>query len=420
MSSPPREPPEDTGTTAREQVELARWRVLEEFPFLAGLVLRMPLVATREVQIAAVDHHGRLYYNPESFTRLPEDRQAGVVLHELLHLAFKHFARARAAGVGPKGHERWNYAADLEINPVVKTTFPLPMGALYPERFGLPENELAEEYYAKLPRMEGPKGGSGEESPDRDEDRDPNVSRPLPRMGTSGSAADGIPKHWELPADDPEHPGLNETLIDTLITEAARDYAENFQSTKGPFSGRAFIEWVEQTLPRARVDWRSRLRRWVQSSLKHSAGADDYTFQRVRRRGPLIMPRMAGKKGRLALVIDTSASMEKEDFEKVLAEVRDILRIAEDAYYFAVDVAVTAEGPVRSLRQIELRGGGFTDMTVGIKAAVDRGYESVIVLTDGGTGWPSAPEKEERVIAVLTQPTYYPEPPRWIETIQIK
>lgn len=238
-------------------------------------------------------------------------------------------------------------------------------------------------------------------------------------MGASGSAADGVPKPWELPEDDPEHPGLNEALIDTLITEAARDYATNFHSDRGPFSGRAFMEWVEQTLPRARVDWRSQLRRWVQSGLKHTAGADDYTFRRTRRRGSLIMPRMAGKKARLALVIDTSASMEKEDFDKVLAEVRSILRVAEDAYYFAVDVTVTAEGPVRSLRQIELRGGGFTDMTVGIQAARERGYGHIIVLTDGGTGWPSAPAKEERVIAVLTQQTYYPRPPEWIETIQV-
>ena len=112
--------------------------------------------------------------------------------------------------------------------------------------------------------------------------------------------------------------------------------------------------------------------------------------------------------------------MEEEDFDKALAEVKSILRVTGDAYYLAFDVTVTAEGPVRTLGQIELRGGGYTDMAAGIRAARERGYEHIIVLTDGGTSWPAAPVNGERVIAVLTQPTYYPNPPRWIETIQVE
>lgn len=407
--------------TTRELVELARWRVLEEFPFLARLVLRMPLVATREVELAAVDRHGRLYYHPEAFAQLPEEHRAGVVLHELLHLALKHFERARAAGVEPEGHERWNRAADLEINPIAVQTFRLPPGALFPHRFGLPENGLAEEYYARLPQVEDPEQGAGEGEPPHDpgDQPDPGESPQLPRMGPSGSAADGVPKPWELPADDPDHPGLSQELVDALVQDAAREYERGHRSGNGPLSRRTFIAWAERTLPRAQVDWRARLRRWVQSGLR-TAGVVDYTFQRTRRREPVILPRLEGRKPRVALVIDTSASMEEEDFDKALAEVKSILRVTGDAYYLAFDVTVTAEGPVRTLGQIELRGGGYTDMAAGIRAARERGYEHIIVLTDGGTSWPAAPVNGERVIAVLTQPTYYPNPPRWIETIQVE
>ena len=400
-------------------VEEARWRVLDALPFFSRIVLRMPRVATRKVPLAAVDRHARLYYHPERFADLGPDEAAGVVLHEVLHLVLKHFARAEAVGVGPESAERWNAAADLEVNPLVRRTFRLPPGVLFPEALGLSEGDLAEGYYAALAKGGAlSQGGSGPAGPSPDEGGLPEEADPSPLADPSGSAADGQARPWELPADDPQHPGLLEPLVDALVEDAAREYQNRYASSYGPFSHQALVAWAERVLAPPQVDWRARLRRWVRDQAGRAAGADDYTFHRVRRRGRLLLPRTEAKEPRLALVIDTSASMGQEDFDRVLAEVRGILRAAGDVRYFAVDTAVTAEGPLRSLQGLELRGGGATDMGAGIRAAVEEGYRSIVVLTDGGTDWPQGPERGERVMAVQTQ-DYYGKPPKWIEAVEL-
>ncbi|ADR37734.1 hypothetical protein Ocepr_2286 (plasmid) [Oceanithermus profundus DSM 14977] len=399
-------------------VEEARWRVLEALPFFSRLVLHMPVVATTKVPVLAVDQHGRLYYNPESFAALEEEERAGVVLHEVLHLALRHFDRAAEAGVGPGDAYHWNLAADLEVNPIAQRTFRLPAGAYLPSQIGLPPEGVAEEYYALLKRPDAPQEADGSAQEEHGTDEGEEGGLPM-GPGSSSSAADGQARPWELAPDDPEHPGLLNPLVDVLIEESAREYQNSFQSGYGPFSHKALVAWAERILAPPQVDWRTRLRRWVQNEVgRSSGGADDYTFQRLRNRGRLLLPRTEARKPRLALVIDTSASMGQEDFDQVLAEVKGILRAADDVHYFAVDAAVTAQGRLRSLRRLELRGGGATDMGAGIRAALEAGYRSIVVLTDGGTGWPRGPERGERVMTVLTQ-GIYGRPPGWIETIAL-
>ena len=69
--------------------------------------------------------------------------------------------------------------------------------------------------------------------------------------------------------------------------------------------------------------------------------------------------------------------------------------------------------------EVELAGGGGTDMRVGIAAALalPASPQIVVVLTDGGTPWPDEPPAA-RIIAGLIGDTP-PDPPGWIEAIRI-
>jgi predicted metal-dependent peptidase len=90
----------------------------------------------------------------------------------------------------------------------------------------------------------------------------------------------------------------------------------------------------------------------------------------------------------------------------------------------AVDTAVHAARRVSRAAQVQLTGGGGTDMGRGIAAAAAlRTRPSVIiVLTDGFTPWPERPPRGIRVIVgLLTQPGGPSpwSPPDWARTVPI-
>ena len=120
----------------------------------------------------------------------------------------------------------------------------------------------------------------------------------------------------------------------------------------------------------------------------------------------------------IAVVIDTSGSMGDEDLARALAEIRAILtRVVpgDGIRVYSVDADVAAESQVFNARQINLVGGGGTDMRVGIEAAAATRSGAIIVVTDGFTRWPETrPPGVPLTIAALTNDWALDEVPAWI------
>ena len=68
--------------------------------------------------------------------------------------------------------------------------------------------------------------------------------------------------------------------------------------------------------------------------------------------------------------------------------------------------------------QIELNGGGGTDMAAMIVTVCDErpSPNAILVVTDGYTGWPPKPVGP-RVVACLTQPRTADSVPKWIDSV---
>ncbi|MGB7733399.1 MAG: VWA-like domain-containing protein, partial [Thermoguttaceae bacterium] len=84
----------------------------------------------------------------------------------------------------------------------------------------------------------------------------------------------------------------------------------------------------------------------------------------------------------------------------------------------AGDTAVACAKNVFRPEQIELGGGGGTDMAAMIVAACEErpSPKAILVVTDGYTGWPSKPVGP-RVVACLTQAGTADSVPKWIDTV---
>ena len=135
------------------------------------------------------------------------------------------------------------------------------------------------------------------------------------------------------------------------------------------------LRWAEQLLEPA-VDWRKALAAELRRAVADTAGAVDYSYRRPSRRasvaGHVVLPALRRPVPDIAVVCDTSGSMSEDLLAAALAEVEGLLRAVGLARQLRVLACDTAVGPVRrvsSARQVELVGGGGTDMGAGIAAA---------------------------------------------------
>lgn len=243
-----------------------------------------------------------------------------------------------------------------------------------------------------------------------------------PQAHDCGSGTDGLAREWDLGEGNiPQGQG------DLLRQRTAADIARHARDQPGSVPG-GLLRWAE--LRRAsRTDWRKELRAEIRHGVAATAGLVDYTYRRPSRRGSssdgVILPSFARPAPELAIVIDTSASMDQRRLGIARAEVDNIIRRLglRRTWTIACDSAVRKVQRAGSARTIELPGGGGTDMGRGIAAAqaLRPPADIVVVLTDGETPWPSEPPKRLRVVVGLLGPLRSGSslPPSWARTVRI-
>ena len=134
------------------------------------------------------------------------------------------------------------------------------------------------------------------------------------------------------------------------------------------------------------------------------------------------MPSLREPVVRVAIIADTSGSM-GSDYGKVLREIETIIKGfgRNDAVpVFSVDAAVHTRQRVRNVAEVQLIGGGGTDMRLGIREAytLRPRPDVAVVLTDGYTPWPDIPPPGMRVVAGIIGGTCQGVP-EWMRTVLI-
>ena len=147
----------------------------------------------------------------------------------------------------------------------------------------------------------------------------------------------------------------------------------------------------------------------TRQAVVEAAGRVQFTYTRPsRRQSPgLILPSMRGPKVRVAIVLDTSASMTSADLLAGMSEIRGVLKstgISGDRLTLLTCDA--ANGTPQRISRVEnavLTGGGGTDMRVGIAAAdtLRPPPHVTIVVSDGDTPWPDRPPRSKLVCVIV-------------------
>jgi predicted metal-dependent peptidase len=344
----------------------------------------------------AVDRRWRCYVNPDFVAQTPVEQLAAVWIHEVAHLLRDHHGRAGRLPVElAADHRRVNLAQDCEINDdLLADGLRLPPGRIEPGTFGLPAGKLFEEYLPGIPAS--------------------------PLVAQCGSGAHGHAEPWDIDAGV----GVSPTEAEAVRRYTA-DAVRAHQRSRGSVPA-GWKRWADSVLEPT-VDWRQVLAGSVRQAVAWASGAVDYTYQRPSRRSGalprVVLPSLRRPAPAVAIVVDTSGSMSDDDLAVALAEVTGVLRgvgiRGNRVTVLACDAAVTVARRVASVEEVELAGGGGTDMRVGIAAALalPTAPDIVVVLTDGETPWPDEPSSA-RIIAGLIGAAP-PDPPGWVEAIRI-
>ena len=190
---------------------------------------------------------------------------------------------------------------------------------------------------------------------------------------------------------------------------------------RGDRAALMMLQQMELTMGPSKVNWRTVFRNLLTNCRDSiSLGRSDYTYRRVNKRlssGEFIFPGMVKYEPTVMMGIDTSGSMAKKDLSLVLSELESIVKSAmrsKDKFRaFCVDAAATEPKTVRSIRDLDLRGGGGTAMEVSIRSIEllpRKDHPDLFILaTDGGTSWPAFKREmlkrkgKYRVLVLITE-----------------
>lgn len=395
------------GDSYSRALQAARVRASYQRAYFAPALFNLIPVRTDLVASMAVDARWRLYYNEHWIGAHSVEENAAVLIHEVSHLLRQHEARKLAAAV--TDIQLWNTATDCEINDdLLAEQLPLPDHPPHPDDYSLARGENAETYYRQLLTRRRPSGNASHQSggePHHD----------------CGSGAHGERRAWEVPDDD----GAGGVAgVDPVKAELVRrEVAHRILDRSGdagdvPLGWRLWAHGVVSP----RVDYMATLRQLVRKALRDSTlGRYDRTYSRPHRRqaayGDFIMSSFHQPRPRPGFLIDTSSSMQDTPLSRAVAELAGLTRqlgYRSEVVVACCDVAVHGVQNVFSGAQVELYGGGGTEMATGIRWFVETCRPTVdllVIVSDCHTVWPDEPPPFPVIVVRVGDGA----PPDWAE-----
>ena len=393
-------------------LQAARVRAAYQRAYFAPALFNLIPVKTDMIASMAVDSRWRLYYNDNWLTGHTVEENAAVLIHEVSHLLRDHEARKHAAAVADV--TLWNTATDCEINDdLLAEGLPLPDNPPQPAQFGLEEGENAETYYRRMMKPTQ-SGGTGAFTTNH---------QPPATNQDCGSGAHGERRPWELPDDDGSPGGVPD--VDRVKAELVRrECAQKILDRTGDAGDvpLAWRRWARIVLT-PKVDYMATIRHAVRKALRESTlGRYDRTYKRPHRRqaayGEFIMASFHQPRPRPGFLIDTSASMQETQLARAVAELGGLTRqlgYSTDVVVACCDAAVHDVKKVFTSAQLELYGGGGTDIGAGLRWFIDRKsgpIDLLVIVTDCQTPWP----EETPPFPVITIRVGDGAPPPWGDT----
>jgi len=307
-----RHAPDPTVSPDDYRIDAALIHVLHSEPFSGEISIRTPKVINWKVDTAYVsaDKEANIHlgYNPDFMRTLPFEQKVGVIIHEILHIAFGHITeRAPANKADAKIH---NIAADLAINSIIGPER-LPDFCLMPGRApksddpklaalikSFPKLESTDYYFNRLKDYAEANGGGGSDFE-------------LSIGNENGETLDSHGGWGDVPDE----------LRDVLKNKAREMTAQGVNSAQRSAKWGtipAEIAAMIEKMMKHELDWKAILRMF----LGRTRSMDRYsTVKRINKRMPYLFPGVRRTTvANVLCAIDQSGSVGDDDVQRFLAE----------------------------------------------------------------------------------------------------
>lgn len=354
-----------TETDTLKRIEDLIYSISNEMSFYSAILSILKKKISYDIPIAAVGfeyNNPTLYLNPDGLAPFTSREIAFIFVHEIMHISLFHHLRGNHRDLN-----LFNVAADLEINQKIESNATkTPSIVLLPEKFDLPEDLGAEDYYKILNERgeelelddellkeildnfrDSMKPECTCENEDNDQGDDSSTDENREGGGedsrnskkgansspeTSEEIGEGsCPKCSGQDGNDPNydensiandfrdlHPkwgekgegGDEKKLIEGLMREVAKKHS-------GSIPGE--LEEIIKELFKPQINWRRQLSAFKSSVTSSSRRR---TWGRPNRRHGMLLPgKLKNKTCNLLVAIDTSASLCTEELAQFLAEI---------------------------------------------------------------------------------------------------
>ena len=445
--------------TPREKLAAGRVRTFEFAPYLASYVYSLKQVETPGAVTCGVSADGVLHWDPKFVASVDTDTMAYTILHEALHLIFRHHARAievYGEHPDPRNQLVMNIAGDLVIEQTLSFMRPLaPPGVVHLGRecpelgitLDFPPNLSMTEYYGLIqqqlrdrpqePRGDGPSGAGEDDaggdggghggnaaakapqksSGKRGSSSTPNGRAAACRPGSGGSACDGVRRPHERP--DESWGAFQESLSASKLEEAMAAH-----ELKHPGSVPGTLKETIKSFLRPQRDPWAHLKSAVASQTAAPIGGRMATYRRLSRKQPADMCRLRGRlttQASAVVIVDTSGSMgDRETKERALQVIADGLKKLRQVKVVCADTQIRSSKRLRDVSNFEWAGGGGTDMARALRD-VDAGDkpDSIVLITDGMTDWPDRATRARVIVALTVDSHYREQVPAWCKMVPL-
>ena len=353
--------PVDPALVAAQAIRLEKCRTWITFnePFWTSLMFL--LTPKMSMQVPTYATNGRmLFWNPEFAATLSDQEMRGVVIHEIMHAAFRHMTR-----IGHRNHMLWNIAGDFEINGAILEFYrnhranavKLPPGGLFSDRY---KGWDTEHIYSDLEKsaVKVTMDGNGNLKLDKPGDK----KSPGKGKGKNGQEEEELPTEGKMFGEVLSTPGAeaDQKEVDEQWKQAVLTAYKHYQN-KGDLP--ANIQRLVDDIREPKQSWREILREFMVAKVQQ-----DTSWNRINRRYAgtgFILPHLDNPAmGAVVIAIDTSGSIDETVLNMFLSEVQGLIRECRpcNIYLCSCDAQVHSEYSITSDEDLprEYKGGGGT------------------------------------------------------------
>src|SRR6056297_1550365 len=339
-----------------------------------------------------------------------------ILLHEFFHLARDHFERSKELK-GFYSLKTVNIAADLAINCTLPHLLQETLrraGGLFPDQFGF-DNRLSLEQYLenilkkkdKNGNIEYAENGLKEEKKRENEGKESKISKiniDGPQQFEDVSITISELEELEKAIDKGQYsakayPNLATSKLKNDLKKMIENLKkfgldiENSRDRNAGIGSGGFGWLIDWIFKEAKIPWKKLLKN---SLLGNTRSREWYrSFRRTHPRsdsGILLKGKYPFKQEKVLVLLDTSGSMGKEDYQQFFGVLNSLKKDGIEAFVSQWDYGKLHMEPtplVSYLRHYyaQITGGGGTDMAAGVIYVHEHypDFQRIIVVTDGGT-----------------------------------